>query len=379
MTVRGAVLAVGGGVLLLLGHRLGWPELSALGGGALGLTVLALLLAGRRPRVRVELASVPRSAVRGAEAHAHLQVLADRGARGLRLVVAAPDRTDASVALPRLRAGEPLAVPVAVHTAERGVRPVGPWSLVREDPWGLVRREVARLDGAPVTVHPRTAVVARRLPAGPRAGDGELGSRRPGDEHVSALREYVLGDEPRAVHWRCSARAGHLVVREHVAAASDVVVVLLDVDSGAYATGSAFATSFSRERFEEAVDVAASLAVAQRGGARSVHLSTTARAARPASGGAASGAPALDALALVRPLAPVDAAPEQAAAALRRLRCARVLAVSGDPDGRLLGALRALGRDVPVLLVRVGGAGSAPARGVHTLHLAGADDLSSAG
>ncbi|MCW2778478.1 MAG: hypothetical protein JWN17_2203, partial [Frankiales bacterium] len=41
MTPRGAALLVGGVVLLLLGRLAGWPELSALGGAALGLLLLA--------------------------------------------------------------------------------------------------------------------------------------------------------------------------------------------------------------------------------------------------------------------------------------------------------------------------------------------------
>ena len=54
-----------------------------------------------------------------------------------------------------------------------------------------------------------------------RAGDSDCASRRSGDQHFHALRDYVLGDEPRSVHWRSSARAGKLVVRQQVSAASE--------------------------------------------------------------------------------------------------------------------------------------------------------------
>ncbi len=378
MTPRAVGLVAGGAALLLLGRLAGWPELSALGGAALALVVLALLLAARGVRAEAWLGDLPRSVTRGAQAGVHVGVAAHRRA-SLRLVLGPPAAPLLSVPVRGLRADEPREVVVPLDTSVRGMRPAGPYALVRSDPWGLVRRVVATVDGAPVTVHPRTAPVERVLLSGTRSGDSDVSTRRPGSEHFHALREYVLGDEPRAVHWRSSARAGRLVVRQSVSAAADAVVVLLDVDSAAYGSGQAFAARSSPERFEAAVDVAASLASASRASSQVVHVSTTARSARAASAGAATAAPLLDALALVHPLAPVDVAPEQLRPSLRRLSCARLLVVTGDPDPRLVTALQALGRDLPVLLVRTGGTGGPPVPGVRTLDVAGPDDLSARG
>ena len=66
-----------------------------------------------------------------------------------------------------------------------------------------------------------------------------------------ALREYVLGDDLRRVHWRSSARIGTLMVREHVDTSTPDVTVLIDTAPGSY----------SDEVFEEAMEVAASVVV----------------------------------------------------------------------------------------------------------------------
>src|SRR5439155_1528418 len=49
-----------------------------------------------------------------------------------------------------------------------------------------------------------------------------------------ALREYVIGDELRKVHWRTSARVGQLMVREDLDTSLPRVVVLVDDRQAAY-------------------------------------------------------------------------------------------------------------------------------------------------
>src|SRR5207342_171865 len=127
------------------------------------------------------------------------------------------------------------------------------------DPWSFVRRVVTRAEGGVLTVQPRVFRIRRSLTADFSSGDAEARSRRSGDQHFHALRDYVLGDEPRTVHWRSSARAGKLVVRQQVAAASTGTTVVLDVDGSAYRSGSKFGAGWDDELFESAVEVAASL------------------------------------------------------------------------------------------------------------------------
>ena len=66
-----------------------------------------------------------------------------------------------------------------------------------------------------------------------------------------SLREYVPGDDPRLIHWMTTARTGTLMVKEHVELRRPEFTVVLD-------TAHHVATP---DDFEEAVDVAASIAV----------------------------------------------------------------------------------------------------------------------
>ncbi len=68
-----------------------------------------------------------------------------------------------------------------------------------------------------------------------------------------SLREYVLGDDLRQVHWRSSARTGTLMVRRMIDVSLPTTSVVLDTDADAYRDPQAF---------ETAVDVAASVAAA---------------------------------------------------------------------------------------------------------------------
>jgi uncharacterized protein (DUF58 family) len=80
------------------------------------------------------------------------------------------------------------------------------------------------------------------------------------------LREYVIGDDLRTIHWPSTAKTGQLVVRHNVDTAQPYSVLLLDLDPARY----------SAATFEEAVDVAASVAVSLSTGKAPVQLRTTA-------------------------------------------------------------------------------------------------------
>lgn len=77
-------------------------------------------------------------------------------------------------------------------------------------------------------------VYPARLELGPtsrallsRLGDTPSGQKGPGDEYFS-LRPFAVGDDPRAVAWRRSARTGRLVTKETEAhGAREVVLILM--------------------------------------------------------------------------------------------------------------------------------------------------------
>lgn len=140
-----------------------------------------------------------------------------------------------------------------IPTRRRGVFEVGPFEIERIDPFWLTvgRRSDAAL--TTVFIHPKIYTLAG--PQGSvRVVENESVLRRATTDPLSgfvSMREYVAGDDPRMIHWPTTARTGTLMVREHVEVRRPEFTVVLDTS---HAVGTA-------EDFEEAVDVAATLAV----------------------------------------------------------------------------------------------------------------------
>ena len=85
------------------------------------------------------------------------------------------------------------------------------------------------------------------------------------DVSFHALRDYVPGDDRRNVHWPMSAHTGRLVVRQFEETRRSHHLIILDTRLGQWS---------DRDSFENAVSVAASLAVADMAASRNVSLST---------------------------------------------------------------------------------------------------------
>jgi uncharacterized protein (DUF58 family) len=139
-----------------------------------------------------------------------------------------------------------------VRTHRRGVFDVGPFSVERIDPfWLAVGARRSDVVGC-VVVHPK--VYPLLGPHGAeRVVEDDSALRRASSDPMSgfvSLREYVVGDDPRLIHWLTTARTGTLMIREHVEARRPEFTVVLD-------TSEAVGTAAD---FEEIVDVAATLA-----------------------------------------------------------------------------------------------------------------------
>ena len=366
MTYRALGVFASGAALIPVGFALGWPELSGLGGCAVALVVLALIGWGTRPRVDVSVAGRALRVVRGEPATVRVEVTSSRRRPRLRLV-------EGSVALPRrslpIKPGlVDTAVAVPVDTSRRGEWPVGPFSAVRSDPWSFVRRVAGATEGTTILVRPKVHPVRRGFVADAREGSTESASRQRGDDHFFALREYVLGDEPRMVHWRSSARSGKLVVKQNVASAAEGTLIVLDTDASAYGSEEAFGAGFVDDRFERAVEVAASLCAARSEGVERVQLATTTRGA-PVQTAGASGTPQslIDALAVVQAVPRVDTAPDNLLGIIRSTRCSTVVVVTGTPSPGLMAGAG------PAVLVRVG-SGDGAGRG-RIVDVTSAEDL----
>jgi uncharacterized protein (DUF58 family) len=103
-----------------------------------------------------------------------------------------------------------------------------------EDPFGLERREPALGESAALVVYPRLVELERLFSEeGAQARDGRrLLLQRPSGFDLHSVRDYVEGDSLRKVHWRTTARRGHLMVKELEDSPREDVAVVLDAWRG---------------------------------------------------------------------------------------------------------------------------------------------------
>lgn len=140
---------------------------------------------------------------------------------------------------------------VHVDDLSRGVLDVGPAIAVRTDPLGLLRKTVRWCEPIELYVRPRMALLSTLGQGQVRDLEGVPSDRvSMSDLAFHALREYVPGDDLRHVHWRSSARAGELLVRQYHDTRRNHATVVLDPTPEAYRTD---------EEYELGVSVAASL------------------------------------------------------------------------------------------------------------------------
>jgi uncharacterized protein (DUF58 family) len=146
-----------------------------------------------------------------------------------------------------------LTVSGQIPTRRRGVFDVGPFEIERVDPFWLTVGRRRQPEVTSVIVHPKVYDLVG--PHGAvRVVENESVLRRATADPMSgfvSMREYVAGDDPRMIHWPTTARIGTLMVREHVEVRRPEFTVVLDTAPWAA----------TPDDFEEAVDVAATLAV----------------------------------------------------------------------------------------------------------------------
>jgi uncharacterized protein (DUF58 family) len=350
--------------------------LTALGGAAIALVCLVFVVVGRAPRIDVALDRRAIRVVRGQEASVPVTLHVPRRWHWLRIVEGPPSAPVATSPLDAPEARGEIRMRLPVDTSTRGDRPIGPYTVVHGDPWSIVRQVVSRPEGGMLTVIPRTVAVRRSALPGLQGGDTESASRRAGDEYFHALRDYVLGDEPRTVHWRSSARAGKLVVKQQVAPAPNNTMIVLDTDASAYGSDDQFTGGWIEERFEAAVEVAASLAIAQADRVEQVHVMTTTRGASLTSAAAGTTDAFLDAFAAASAVQPVETAPEEIVPLVRRTHCRLVMLVTGTPGFHVVAAMRVTASVTSSLtVVRVGSQRRETLPGLRVLDVDRAEDL----
>jgi uncharacterized protein (DUF58 family) len=353
ITTRGYGLVVAGVLLLAGGFWFGYPELAALGAAAVVAVLGALGFVAWRPRLTVSRVVDPDRVMRGEHSRVTLQVANASRFFGASLV--ARDRLTPRVGtgpggtvpvpLVRLRPGKATSVAYAVPTRQRGVIDIGPLEVSRRDPLalvGVVRQYGGRNE---VWVRPRVHPIAS-VPVGlSRSMDGRIERVPHGSITFAALREYVMGDDLRHVHWRTSARVGELMVRENVDTSLPRVVILLDDRAEAHTMG-----GNGESTFEAACEGAASVLVSSF--REDVHVELQLVSGAAASASRTDVGPQLDLLAGANLTTTLGGEPLRSA--IERLRVRRLgdtlLFLTGPPDEDDLGIVAGLRGAYPSII-----------------------------
>ncbi|MGZ8652696.1 MAG: DUF58 domain-containing protein [Actinomycetota bacterium] len=214
---RAAGLALGAGILFLLGTNVQAGWLFVLCALLLGTLVSGLILPGRMLRgIEVE-RRAPAEVVQGEDAFVDLVVTnRARGAR-LGLTLDDPHVAPTTLYLTKVSPGERVELVTVRPARKRGVQEASVVTLRSAAPVGVAERR-RRLPVAGGTI-----VLPAVLPLGPlpflaAASDPSRSSRSiphkgSGPEYLG-IREYRPGDSPRHVHWPSTARTGTVMVRE---------------------------------------------------------------------------------------------------------------------------------------------------------------------
>jgi uncharacterized protein (DUF58 family) len=363
ITPRGYGLLVAGVALLAGGFWFGYPELAALGAAAVVAVLGALGFVAWRPRLDVRRSVDPDRVMRGEHSRVTLQVRNASRFFGASLVArdrlvpgagasGSRGRTESGggtvpVPLVRLRPGKVTAVAYAVPTKRRGVIEIGPLEVSRRDPLALVG-VVRRYGGSgKVWVRPRVHLIAS-VPVGlSRSMDGRIERVPHGSITFAALREYVMGDDLRHVHWRTSARVGELMVRENVDTSLPRVVILLDDRAEAHTMG-----ANGESTFEAACEGAASVLVASFREDVQVEMQMVSGTA--ASSSRIDVGPQLDLLAEATLASAASIGPDPLRSAVERLRVRRLgdtlLFLTGPPSEDDLGIVAGLRGAYPSII-----------------------------
>ena len=369
MSSRAKGLLVSAPVLAALGFLLGYPAVVALAIAPLLLIGLALFMVGRRPGGNLRRAVEPAQLTRGEPARALITSINNRVTpTGVVEALDSIAGQPVEVLIPPVPPRREVTVSYRFVPLKRGELTLGPVTLERRDPWGLFVRRATSSAIQRVLVHPRVLPVDVTL-AGNRIGqEGGTADRDVlGSNQFHTLRDYVVGDELRQIHWRSSARVGKLMVKQLVDNPLPRALVILDNDLRSYARA---------DDFEEAVDAAASIGTAIVEAGLPVTLRTTGDDTAVEIVRMDDLTQLLDALALSDPRV-LKVSPPAIRQVLLATRSTSFFLVTGVSTGLIPSAVAALGLVGEGTVVRMGGTGgtSRPRRGLVFRDVARCEDL----
>ncbi|MEX1230140.1 MAG: DUF58 domain-containing protein [Planctomycetaceae bacterium] len=180
------------------------------------------------------------------------------------------ERLDSTVMFTRVPPRDSRTSYYRMRLMQRGRYYFGPLDLSTRFPLGMVERGLIIRNEDELLVHPR---IGRLTPQWKRdhLAASEIITRqqmRRGifEDEVSRIREYRHGDNPRAIHWRSSARKNELMVREYQQSRNYDLAVYLDLWEPSRPSEA------DRERVELAVSFCATVCVEFMKQSRSANL-----------------------------------------------------------------------------------------------------------
>jgi uncharacterized protein (DUF58 family) len=368
LTRLGWGITVASVVVYAAGAWLGYPEAVVLAVGGVLAVVTALLWTLPQPRLTVRRQISPLKVARGEAAGGVLRVTNTGRLRRAGMRAHDVCGTGAiEVDVPGLRAGRTESVTYALPTDRRGEIPVGPLRLVRADPFGLARRVREYGERQTLLVRPRT-VALPLMPSGRNHHlEGPTTDTAPaGTVTFHALREYVVGDDLRHIHWRSSARTGTLMVRQLVDASLPQTTIVIDTNEDAYPDA---------DDFELAVDAAASVAAGAAAASFPVRVLTGDGPLVETKGGSHDIELILDRLARLS----AHAVPHEALDVARRVRAGGSLVVLTGARGQISRAGTLRRRFDRVVCVRIRPEAPGPGfAGISLIEMANLDELRAA-
>ena len=247
------VVAVG---IIALGRLFGVQELYLVGSAVVALVVAALFYVRLASlRLRISRAVSPSRVHAGDSTRVEVSAsnLNTRRSPLIKLRDPVGGTRGALLHLAPLGGGDTARAAYRLPTARRGIVPIGPLTVEVTDPFGLARRTAVAAPVLDLMVYPKVDQLPTLQAGGDRDPNGmtiranTLG--RQGDDFY-ALRQYVLGDDLRRVHWPSTARKDELMVRQEEMPWQDRTTVIFDVRRSAHASAAGF---------ERAVSTAASV------------------------------------------------------------------------------------------------------------------------
>lgn len=250
VTPLGRSVAAIGVASWILAARFGWREFAIVTVACFAaLAVGGLLLLVGSSRLRVVLRLTTPRVVAGDPAATAVETTNETARRMLPVrLEARVGRGVAHVNVPALASGATHDELFVIPTSRRAIVPVGPVRSVQGDPLGLVRRELTWTGTEHLYVHPKTVMVRSLTTGWMRDLEGETtNDRSPSDVAFHTLREYVIGDDRRHIHWRTTARQadGKLMVREFVDTRRAHLGLLVSLAEGDYRSADEFELAVS--------------------------------------------------------------------------------------------------------------------------------------